>query len=50
MSREDVHRGAEELGVPLEELVTHTFPLSRIDEAFRANIALEGIKIAVRPD
>lgn len=38
------------IGIPLEELVTHTFPLSRIDDAFRANIAMEGIKIAVRPD
>ncbi len=43
-------RHLQAIGVPLEELVTHTFPLSRIDEAFRANIALEGIKIAVRPD
>ena len=43
-------RQLQSIGVPIEELVTHTFPLSRIDEAFRANIALEGIKIAVRPD
>lgn len=37
------------LGLPIEDLVTHTFPLAEIDRAMRANIALEGIKIAVVP-
>jgi L-iditol 2-dehydrogenase len=43
-------RHLKAIGIPIEALVTHVFPLSRIDDAFRANIALEGIKIAVRPD
>ncbi len=33
--------------VPIEDLVTHEFPLKEINEAMQANIALEGIKIAV---
>ncbi len=37
------------LGLPVEDLVTHTFPLAEIDRAMQANIALEGIKIAVTP-
>lgn len=37
------------LGLPIEDLVTHTFPLAEIDRAMQANIALEGLKIAVRP-
>ncbi len=37
------------IGLPIEDLVTHTFPLAEIDAAMQANIALEGIKIAVKP-
>jgi len=37
------------IGIPLEELVTHTFPLDSINEAMEANIAMEGIKIAITP-
>jgi L-iditol 2-dehydrogenase len=37
------------LGLPIEDLVTHTFPLAEIDRAMQANIALEGLKIAVSP-
>lgn len=42
-------RHLKAIGVPVEDLVTHEFPLARITEAFEANIALEGIKIAVVP-
>ncbi|MEI6351248.1 MAG: zinc-binding dehydrogenase [Verrucomicrobiota bacterium] len=38
---------AVKIGIPVEELITHRFPLDRIDEAFQANIRLEGIKIVV---
>lgn len=38
------------IGVPIDDLVTHTFPLSEIDKAMKTNIALEGIKIAVAPE
>lgn len=35
--------------IPLEGLVTHTYPLEQISAAFEANIAMEGIKLAVVP-
>lgn len=38
------------IGVPIDDLVTHTFPLKEIDKAMKTNIALEGIKIAVVPE
>jgi len=37
------------IGLPIEELVTHTFPLADINGAMEANIAMEGIKLAVVP-
>lgn len=37
------------IGIPIDELVTNTFSLSRINEAMEANMAMEGIKIAVVP-
>jgi len=37
------------IGIPVEELVTHTFPLDRIGEAMEANIAMQGIKLAIVP-
>lgn len=42
-------RHMKTIGLPIEDLVTHTFPLEKINEAMQANIALEGIKIAVIP-
>lgn len=39
---------AERIGLPMEALVTHTFPLSRIQEAFEANLRQEGVKIMVQ--
>jgi len=35
------------IGLPVEDLVTHAFPLADINNAMHANMALEGIKIAV---
>lgn len=37
------------IGIPVENLVTHTFPLEKISEAMEANIAMEGLKLAVLP-
>jgi L-iditol 2-dehydrogenase len=37
------------IGLPIEDLVSHTFPLSQIQEAMEANLAMKGIKIAVLP-
>lgn len=36
---------AEEMGIPIEELITHTFPLDRMNEAMETNVAQKGIKI-----
>lgn len=41
---------AERIGLPVSSLVTHRFPLNRIEEAFQANLRQEGIKIMVTPD
>lgn len=38
---------AERMGLPISELITHRFPLARIEEAFAANMRQEGIKIVV---
>lgn len=43
-------RHLQRIGLPIEELVTHTYPLAEIDQAMQTNIALAGIKIAVTPD
>ncbi|MFT3990312.1 MAG: zinc-binding dehydrogenase [Luteolibacter sp.] len=37
------------IGIPIENLVTHTFPLEKINEAMETNIAMKGIKLAVIP-
>lgn len=38
---------AERIGLPMESLVTHSFPLSRIQDAFDTTLRQEGIKIMV---
>lgn len=42
-------RHLDRVGIPVEDLVTHTFPLEKISEAMETNIAMEGIKLAVIP-
>lgn len=37
------------IGIPIESLVTHRFPLEAITTAMEANIAMEGVKIAIVP-
>lgn len=37
---------AKEVGIPLEELVTHKFGLYELNEAMETNVALKGIKVA----
>ncbi len=43
----DFIKRAKAIGLPLNKLVTHAFPLEEIDEAFKTNIRMEGLKIAV---
>lgn len=37
---------AKEIGIPLEELITHRFGLDELNEAMETNVALKGIKVA----
>ena len=36
---------AAEMNIPIEELITHTFPLDKMNEAMETNVAQAGIKI-----
>lgn len=38
---------AERIGLPIQKLITHRFPLDQIDEAFKTNLRQEGIKVIV---
>ena len=38
---------AKGIGLPVEELVTHHFPLEKITEALETNVQMKGIKVAV---
>lgn len=41
---------AEKIGLPVHDLITHRFPLSRIQDAFETSLRQEGIKIMVEND
>lgn len=38
---------AKGIGIPMEKLITHEFPLGQINEAHIANLNMEGLKIAI---
>ena len=42
-------RRAQGIGLPVESLITHRYPLERIAEAFETNILQQGLKVAVLP-
>lgn len=42
-------RRAQGIGLPVEELITHRFPLDRITEAMEVNMRQEGLKVVVLP-
>jgi len=46
----DFLRRAKGVGLPMEKLITHKFPLEKITEAFETNLSMQGIKIAVITD
>ena len=43
----DFLKRAKGIGLPIEKLITHKYPLEQIDEAFKTNLKMEGLKIAV---
>lgn len=46
----DFLKSAKAIGLPINELITDKYPLSQINEAYRKNLAMTGLKIAVLPD
>ncbi len=43
----DFLKRAKGIGLPIEKLITHKYPLEQIDDAFQTNLKMEGLKIAV---
>ena len=43
-------KSANAIGLPMKELITDKYPLSQINEAYRKNLAMTGLKIEVMPD
>ena len=38
-------RQAREMNIPIKELITHTYPLDKLNEAMEVNVSQQGIKI-----
>ena len=43
----DFLKRAKGIGLPMDKLITHTFPLDQINEAHKTNLAMAGLKIAI---
>ena len=43
-------RQAREMGIPIKELITHSFPLDQLNEAMEVNVSQQGIKICYVAD
>ncbi len=43
----DFLKRAKGIGLPMEKLITHKFPLEEINEALEVNLKMEGLKIAI---
>ena len=43
----DFLKSAKQIGLPMEKLITHTYPLEEINEALRMNLSMKGLKIAI---
>lgn len=43
----DFLRSAKQIGLPMDKLITDTFPLEQINEALKTNLAMTGLKIAI---
>ncbi len=43
----DFLKSAKDIGLPMSKLITHRFPLEKINEALETNLKMEGLKIAI---
>lgn len=43
----DFLKRAKAIGLPMDDLITHEFPLEQINEAHQTNLKMEGLKIAI---
>jgi len=43
----DFLKRAKAIGIPLAELITHKYPLEKINEALQMNLSMQGLKIAI---
>ena len=43
----DFLKSAKKIGLPIDKLITHTYPLEEINEALKTNLAMKGLKIAI---
>ena len=43
----DFLKSAKQIGLPINKLITHKFPLDQINEAHHTNLRMEGLKIAI---
>ena len=43
-------KSAKAIGLPMSELITDRYPLSEINEAYKKNLAMTGLKVAVFMD
>lgn len=43
----DFLKRAKGIGLPMDKLITHEFPLDQINEAHKTNLAMKGLKIAI---
>lgn len=43
----DFLKRAKGIGLPITELITHKYPLEKINEALQTNLKMEGLKIAI---
>ena len=43
----DFLKRAKAIGIPMEKLITHKYPLEQINEALQTNLKMEGLKIAI---
>lgn len=43
----DFLKSAKKIGLPMDKLITHTYPLEEINEGHKTNLAMAGLKIAI---